>query len=510
MVSPYRVEMTHISKSYGGVDALHDVHFRVRPGVIHALVGENGAGKSTLMKILSGAIQKDEGTIRVDGTQVHIKSPHAARKLGIGIIYQEFTLAPDLSVAENVFLHHMSDRRGLMDWPNLYRRTDRLIRRIGFDINPRRIVGSLSVAYQQVVEITKALSEDVRILILDEPTSVLAPNETERLFDVLRMLQSQDVSIIYISHRLDEIFRIADRITLLKDGRNAGEVAAADAAPDDIIQMMIGRELTAMFPERKACIGEEIFSVKKIQRGKRVERVSFSLRAGEILGITGLVGSGRTELLRAIFSADSKDDGQIFIHQRAQKIHSPRQAVLSGIALVPEDRKNQGVVLPMSVKENITMPVIHTLAGKTGIIWKKQENAIVNDLIQKLQIKAESINTSVSQLSGGNQQKVVLAKWLGSACRVILLDEPTRGVDVGTKVEIYRLINELAARGVGIVMVSSELSEIIGMCDRALVMRDGCIRGSLEKHELTEENIITMSIRGEGESERECRAATIQ
>jgi ribose transport system ATP-binding protein len=486
--------MTNIAKSFGGVVALHNVTFQVLPGEIHALVGENGAGKSTLVKILSGAIQKDSGNLKIDGKDVHIKSPYVARKLGIGIIYQEFTLAPDLTVAENVYLHHLSNKRGLMNWKALFENTNQLIKSIGFEINPRQLVKGLSIAYQQVVEITKVLSEDVKILILDEPTTVLAPKETERLFDVLRQLKSQNVSIIYISHRLDEIFQIADKITVLKDGNNVGEVTSADVKTNDIIQMMIGRKLTAMFPKRKKSIGNEIFSVKNISTRKSVKNVSFSLRAGEILGLTGLVGSGRTEILRAIFSADSKDKGQIYINNRIQKIHSPRQAVSSGIALVPEDRKNQGVILSMTVKENITMPIINAISSKIGIIKNDKEKSIVEKVILKLQIKTRSTETILSHLSGGNQQKVVLAKWFGRNCQVIMLDEPTRGVDVGTKIEIYQLINDLAEKGVGVVMVSSELSEIIGMCDRALVMKQGEIKGVLDNKELTEENIIKMSI----------------
>jgi ribose transport system ATP-binding protein len=497
VTKPSRIEMINISKSFGGVIALEDVTFQVFPGEIHALVGENGAGKSTLVKILSGAIQKDEGHIKIDGESVPVKSPHAARKLGIGIIYQEFTLAPEMTVAENVYLHHLSNRRGFMNWPVLFEQADQLIKSIGFTINPRHKIKDLSIANQQVVEITKALSEDVKILILDEPTAVLSPNETERLFEVLRQLKSQNVSIVYISHRLDEIFQIADKITVLKDGHKVGEVASSDVTTSEIIQMMIGRKLTTMFPKRKTNLVEEIFSVKDLQRGKRVKNVSFSLRKGEILGLTGLVGSGRTETLRAIFSADSKDDGEIIINHRVRKIKSPRQAVHSGIALVPEDRKNQGVILSMAVKDNITMSMINSISSKIGILKKSKEESIVEELIQKLQIKTNNIRTTVSHLSGGNQQKVVLAKWFGRNCKVILLDEPTRGVDVGTKVEIYQLINELAEQGLGIVMVSSELSEIIGMCDRALVMRGGQLQGILNKEELTEENIITMSIKGD-------------
>jgi ribose transport system ATP-binding protein len=490
----FRVEMTDISRSFGGVTALKDVSFRVRPGEIHALVGENGAGKSTLVKILSGAIQKDSGTIQIDGRAVQIKNPHVARKLGIGIIYQELTMVPDLTVAENVYLHHLSNQRGLMNWAELYRKTDNLIKRIGFDINPRQLVGNLSVAYQQVVEITKALSEDVKILILDEPTAVLAPKETERLFEVLNTLKNQEVSIIYISHRLDEIFQIADKITVLKDGLKVGEVISSEASTDDLIQMMIGRKLSAMFPQKKKKIGKEILSVQNIKKGKSVNNVSFSLRSGEILGLAGLVGSGRTETLRAIFSADRKESGQIIIDHHPRKINSPKQAVSEGIALIPEDRKNHGVILSMSIKENISMTMIKSVANKIGIVKQSEEKSIVKKLIRKLQIKTKTIETYVSHLSGGNQQKIVLAKWFGRDCKVILLDEPTRGVDVATKIEIYQLINDLAEAGLGIVLVSSELGEIAGLCDRALVMKEGNILGSLEKPELTEENIIKMSI----------------
>jgi ribose transport system ATP-binding protein len=486
--------MNNISKSFGGVTALDNVSFRVLPGEIHALVGENGAGKSTLVKILSGAIQRDNGHIKIDTKEVQIKNPHTARKLGIGTIYQELTMVPDLTVAENVYLHHLSNQRGLMNWSALYDNTDHLIKSIGFDINPRHLVRNLSVAYQQVVEITKALSEDVKILILDEPTAVLAPKETERLFQVLKKLKSQQVSIIYISHRLEEIFQIADKISVLKDGNNAGEVISSKASINDIIQMMIGRKLSSMFPKGNRNPGEELFSATDINRGKFVNNISFSLRSGEVVGLTGLVGSGRTETLRAIFSADTKDNGQIRINKNIQTISSPRQAVRNGIALVPEDRKNHGVILSMSVKENITMTMIKSVSNKVGLLNKRKEDSIVKKLLQNLQIKTKSIDTAVSHLSGGNQQKIVLAKWFGRECKIYLLDEPTRGVDVGTKMEIYRLINDLADQGLGIVLVSSELGEITGMCDRALIMKEGRIQGILEKNELTEENIIKMSI----------------
>jgi ribose transport system ATP-binding protein len=492
--NPFRVEMTEISKSFGGVNALDNVTFRIAPGEIHALVGENGAGKSTLVKILSGAVRKDKGNIIIDGNSVEIKNPSIARKLGIGIIYQELTMVPDLTVAENVYLHHLSNQRGLMNWSNLFQKTDHLVKSIGFDIDPRRLVRDLSVAYQQVIEITKALSEDVKILILDEPTAVLAPKETSRLFEMLNKLKMKRVSIIYISHRLDEIFQIADKITVLKDGQKVDDIISSETSTDKLIQMMIGRRLSAMFPKRKMSIGKEIFSVKDIERGNSIKNISFSLRSGEVLGLTGLVGSGRTETLRAIFAADSKDKGLIKINHKTRKINSPKQAVQNGIALVPEDRKNQGVVLSMSVKDNLTLSMIDIVSNKIGIFKRNKEKSIVQKLLKDLRIKTASMDTSVEHLSGGNQQKIVLAKWFGKKCKVILLDEPTRGVDVGTKIEIYQLINDLADQGLGIILVSSELGEIIGMCDRVLVMKEGNIQGSLDKKDLSEENIIKMSI----------------
>jgi ribose transport system ATP-binding protein len=494
MSETYRVEMTDINKSFGGVHALSEVCFRVKPGEIHALAGENGAGKSTLMKILSGAYQKDKGEVRIDGKPVNISSPHMGRKLGIAIIYQEFALVPDLTVAENIYLDHLSSRKGIINWSKLYKSAAELVESIGFDINPRSMVRDLSVAYQQVVEITKALSEKARILILDEPTAVLALRETERLFEILRKLKQQDVSVIYISHRLDEIFKVADMITVIKDGTITGTVVPTDVTTDDVISMMIGRKLTTMFPKRESRIGKEIFRVEGLNRGRKVKNVSFSVRAGEVLGIAGLVGSGRTETVRAIFAADSKDAGRITLSGRSLKIKSPRDAVKSGIGLVPEDRKEQGTILSMSVRTNITMPSLQKVLGPLGLIKSGREKKITQRLIERLAIKANSTEDKVTDLSGGNQQKVVLAKWFGTDCKVIILDEPTRGVDVGAKVEIYNLINELADKGLAIIVISSEMVEVIGICDRVLVMRQGQIQQILEKDQLNEENIMRLAI----------------
>lgn len=494
MTETYRVEMSHITKAFGGIHALNDVSLKVQPGEIHAIVGENGAGKSTLMKILAGAYHKDSGSIKIDGTSINISNPHIGRKLGIGIIYQEFALAPDLTVAENIYIGHLSGKKGFMNWSELYRNAANVISRIGFDINPRSIVGELSVAHQQVVEITKALSENVKILILDEPTAVLAPLEAERLFEILRTLKQQGVSIIYISHRLEEIFRIADIVTVLKDGSVTGTVYPKEATPDTIIKLMIGRTLTAMFPKRESSIGAEMFRVEHLTRGKKVHNVSFSLRSGEVLGIAGLVGSGRTEIARAIFGADRMESGKITLDQRTLQLKSPRDAVKAGIGLLPENRKEQGVILSMSVRMNVTMPTLKKMTGKGGIIKAGKEKSLTRWLIEKLAIKANDTETEVSDLSGGNQQKVVLAKWLDTDYKLIIFDEPTRGVDVGAKVEIYNLINELAANGLGIIVISSEMIELIGICDRVLVMRGGKMQGMLEKNELSEENIMRLAI----------------
>jgi ribose transport system ATP-binding protein len=490
----YSVEMIDITKSFGGVHALNNVSFNVKPGEIHALIGENGAGKSTLVKILSGAYRKDKGSIRIDGKNVNIANPHIARKLGIAIIYQEFALAPDLTVAENIYLDHLGTRIGLINWSELRQNAKNLASSIGFDINPRAVVAELSVAYQQVVEITKALSENARILILDEPTAVLAPREVQRLFEVLTNLKRQGVSIIYISHRLEEIFKIADRITVLKDGTVTGAAECGEVTMDDVINMMIGRRLTTMFPKRQSSIGQEIFEVEGLCRGSSVQGISFSVKAGEVVGIAGLVGSGRTETVRAIFGADRKDTGRITLDGTTLRIRTPGDAVNSRIGFVPEDRKQQGVILSMSIRENVMMPRLTKIIRAMGLIKKNRERRTTQDLIQRLSIKTSSAESHVTDLSGGNQQKVVLAKWFGANCRLLILDEPTRGVDVGAKIEIYNLINNLASSGVGILVISSEMIEVIGICDRVLVMNKGRIQGILERDQLTEKNIMRLAI----------------
>lgn len=490
MEDRYHVRMEGIKKSFGGVKALNGVNFAVKRGEIHALVGENGAGKSTLMKILSGAYQKDGGTIEIDGKPVEIGSPRRGKELGVGIIYQEFELAGDLTVAENIFLDHLSSGK-LINWKRLYEKADAVLHSLNFEINVKSRVQDLSVAYQQMVEIAKTLSQNARILILDEPTAVLSPKETAALFETLNKLRGEGVSIIYISHRMEEIFQIADSITIMRDGEVTGTGRRDEMEMNQVIELMIGRKLSTMFPPRSVKIGEEILRVKELE-GDAFHRISFAVRRGEVLGISGLVGSGRSEIVRAIFGADRKKSGKVYLNGQEVTIRSPKDAVRLGIGLIPENRKEQGLVLDFPIKHNITMPNIRSVRGALGIIRRGRENRLAESLVEKLSVKTDSIDEAVHQLSGGNQQKVVLAKWFNTDSQVIIFDEPTRGVDVGAKIEIYNLINEFAKQGLGVIIISSELNEIIGMCDRTIVIDNGEKKGELEKEELSELNIMKL------------------
>lgn len=490
----YSIDLRNIRKVFGGVRALDNVTLQVKPGEFHALVGQNGAGKSTLMKILSGAYKKDAGEIYIGGKQFSGDNLIEIRKAGLGIIYQEFALAPDLTVAENIFINRMSMGKATINWPRLFEKTQAILDRLGFDIDPKAKVGTLSVAYQQVVEIAKTLSEDVKVLVLDEPTAVLSPKETERLFDLLRGLQAEGVSIIYISHRLDEIFLLSQRITILRDGRVVDTVHTKDATINRIIELMIGRSYESMFSERHKEFGAPVLEVENICNGDAVKDVSFTVREGEILGVAGLVGAGKTELARAIFAADKGCTGKIILGGKELRIRSPYHAVKAGIAYLPESRKEHGVILSQSVRVNSTMSAVEKISGLLGLIQTSKEKTNVEDLIQKLRIKTDGTEISVGSLSGGNQQKVSLAKWLFANNRVLILDEPTRGVDVGAKVEIYSLINELTKQGLAIVLISSEVEEIIGLSDRVLVMNKGESVGTLEGDGITQNKIINYSI----------------
>ena len=489
-----RVELLNISKSYGGISALKNVSLKLKPGEIHALIGENGAGKSTLMKILSGAVSKDEGHILINGLEASIRSTHDSKKLGIGIIYQEFSLVPDLSVAENIFLSQLASQGFWMKWSRLKRRAGEQIKSIGFDIDPSSKVLKLSIAQQQIVEIAKALSEKVQVLILDEPSAVLGTQEIQRLFETLKQLSKEGVSIIYITHHLEEVFEIAHRITVLKDGSSVDCLEASATSKDALVHLMLGRSLETMFPERQVVQGDELLRVEKIVPEGQDNELSLSIREGEVLGIAGLVGSGRTELLRAIYAADKPRRGDIYLTGKRQRIRLPHAAVRAGIGMVPEDRKQHGAILSLSIRQNISLANMKGITDKLGFIRPGREKELVSRLLSRLSVKASSENAAVSTLSGGNQQKTVLAKWMNRDCKVLLIDEPTRGGGVGAKAEIYQLLHELSLQGVGLLLVSSETEELMGICDRILVMRNGKIRGELHKKEFTEENILRLAL----------------
>lgn len=486
----YEVEMRHISKSFNGVKALQDVDFCVKPGEIHALMGENGAGKSTLIRCLSGVGPPDNGEINLKGKPVHIANPKDGILNGISVIYQEFALVQHLTVAENILLDDFREGSPFVNWKKMRATAKQHLEELGFGhINVNTIVQDLSVAYQQVVEICKALIRNASVLVLDEPTAVMTSKEVEQLFLLIGKLKERGVSIVYVSHRLDEIFRISDRITVLKDGQYVDTVETSSINQKELVTMMIGRDLTTFFPQRTPDIGEVALKAEHIRSGISVQDISFEVREGEVLGLSGLVGAGRTEAIRAILGLDKLEGGEVTLY--GEKIHfrSTKDAYSKGIGFLPEDRKNQGVLLQRPIYQNITLSC-HNKIATLGWIRKPREQSIVGQYINDLAIKCASPLNNVDSLSGGNQQKVSLAKILATDSKIVILDEPTRGVDVGAKIEIFKIINELVARKYAVVMISSEMGEIIGMCDRVVVIREGHSVGELDQTELTEMNII--------------------
>lgn len=488
------LEMRGIAKAYPGVVALHSVDFSVRPGEVHALIGENGAGKSTLMKILAGADTKDSGQIFIDGKESHIDTPQEAMRLGVSIIYQEFNLVPYMNAAENIFLGRepASVVPGLIDFGRMYSDAEKIIDELGVALDVRTTMNHLSVAQQQMVEIAKATSRKSRIIAMDEPSATLTDHELENLFGLIRRLKAEGVSIIYISHRLEEIFEIADRVTVLRDGELVATKDIAETNRADIIRMMVGRELSDSIPKIAAEARDVALEVRNLNRAGVLHDINFQVRSGEILGIAGLVGAGRTEVARAIFGADPIDSGQIIMNGKPVTIHSPRRAISLGIGLVSEDRKALGLVLGMAVRENISLANLGVLS-RLGFIKRRKEREIAESYVKDVLIKTPSIEQAVQNLSGGNQQKVVLAKWLFTKSKVLIFDEPTRGIDVGAKTEIYQLMNRLAAQGVAIIMISSELPEVLGMSDRTLVMHEGRIAGELSGKDATQERIMGLA-----------------
>ena len=494
MQKEYAVQMKNITKHFGGVKALTDVSLNVEKGEIHALIGENGAGKSTLMKILAGAYQKDKGQILIDGQEAKITSPKDVINLGVSVIYQEFMLAPDLTVAENIFIDKLADSSMVINWKLLKKRAKEELMKLGFDdIDPNEKVGSLSVAYQQIVEICKCLARKSNVLVFDEPTAVLTFSETQKLLSIIRNLKKNGVSIVYISHRLEELLEISDHITVLKDGRYVDTVVTSSITKEELVSMMVGREITQLFPERKSNIGKEILKVENLSAGNLVKDVSFSVKSGEVVGFSGLVGSGRTETMRAIFGADKRKSGKVIFFGEEVNFKDPKDAINNGFGLLPEDRKKQGLLLEQSIRMNTTIASMFKIK-KLGVINHKKEREYVKELLASIATKYGSVEDNANSLSGGNQQKIALAKWLSADCKCLVFDEPTRGVDVGAKTEIYKIINQLAQEGVGVIVISSEMSEIIGMCDRAIVMRQGSIAGEVDKSALTENNLIKLAM----------------
>ena len=498
---PPVLALAGISKSFPGVQALKSVRFDMRAGEVHALLGENGAGKSTLIKIISGVHRPDLGSIRIDGREVAFASPLEAQRAGIATIYQELLLFPELTVAENIFMGHAPRTRlGPIDWGKMRERARELLTSLDIgDLDVNQVVGTLSVGNRQRVEIAKALSQNARVLIMDEPTAALTEHDVARLFDIVRLLRARGVGIVYISHRLEEVFLLADRVTVFRDGEYVATKAVAETNRDDLIQMMVGRKIDALFPKADVPIGEPVLELRDIVRKPVTNGVSLTLRAGEILGLAGLVGSGRSELAQAVFGIVPAESGEIRVGGRAVRIRNPTQAKRLGIAYVPEDRGTQGLVRPMPLKDNLSLAVLGRIA-RHAFIDRAAEVRLAEESIRRFGIRGSGIHQIVNKLSGGNQQKVVLSKWLARAPKLLILDEPTRGIDVGAKAEIHRLMSELARQGLAILMISSELTEIMGMSDRILVMREGRIVAEFARGAATQEAIVAamMSDAGAG------------
>ncbi|WEX74890.1 sugar ABC transporter ATP-binding protein [Sinorhizobium numidicum] len=485
-----------VTKHFGPVKALTDVDFRLERGEIHALCGENGAGKSTLMNIIAGVLQPTEGEIRMDGKVVRISSPAVAQSLGIGLVHQEIALCPDVTVAENMFMAATNRRRApFMNYRALERDAQAVMNRLGA-IDVGRKVADLPISSQQLVEIAKALTLDCRVLILDEPTAALTESEAQQLFSIIRDLKANGISIIYISHRMAEIFTLCDRVTVFRDGRYVCTDRIADITPDDVVRRMVGREITQLYPEKLGpgdAFGEPVFEVDNIGDGERFHGVSFALRKGEILGIGGLIGSGRTEIAEGICGLRARTAGAVRLRGKTQKINSYSDAVKAGVVYLSEDRKGAGIFLEMSIAQNISVLDLKSLTNSAGLMNARAEAALAEDFARRLAVRMGGIEAPVKSLSGGNQQKVAIAKQLAVKPKVILMDEPTRGIDVGAKAEIHRLLRELARSGIGIIVISSEMPELLGLADRVLVVREGRIAGELGAAEMAEEAVIRLA-----------------
>ena len=497
------LQMRGIKKAFPGVQALDGVDLEVRSGEVMALVGENGAGKSTLIKILSGAYTADAGEIYIKGQPVNIVDPRHARDLGVSVIYQELNLAEQVSVAENIFAgREIVNRFGLIDYGTMYKNAQKWLDELHIkNVDPRDEVRRLSISRKQMVEIAKALSLDSNIIVMDEPTSSLPSantnpnevNEVQILLNTIRKLRERGKGVIYISHRMEEVFRISDRITVMRDGKLIGVRKTSETTPREIISMMVGRNLEDMYGkpgERK--IGNTVLEVRNLSQGKRLVDVGFSVRAGEVLGVAGLVGAGRTEIAKAVFGADRRESGEILVENKMVNIRTPQDAIQAGLGYLPEDRKLQGLFLKMAIRTNVSAANI-TSISRNGFVQDKLEKDLAEQYVKQLNIRTPSIDQLARNLSGGNQQKVIIAKWLAVKPKVLIVDEPTRGVDVGAKIEIYNLLRKMAAEGVAVVMISSELPEVLGMSDRIVVIREGHFAGEIDRADATEEKIMTMA-----------------
>jgi ribose transport system ATP-binding protein len=485
------VQLRGVSKEFPGVKAVDGVDLEILPGEVHALAGENGAGKSTLMKILSQVERPTEGDVEISGEKVAFHGPGYAQSLGVAMVYQEFALAPHLSVAENLFLGREPARVGFINRRSEKEKAGELLGRVGLEIDPNRLVSGLTVAEQQRLEISKALAIDAKVIILDEPTATLAEREIEDLFEVIQELASRGIAILYISHRLDEIFRIADRVTVMRDGKVVDTKPASELDEEKLVNLMVGREVGNLYPKPEAEIGEVLLRVEGISREGVLKDCSFEVQSGEILGFAGLVGAGRTELARAVFGADPVDSGRVELEGREIQVKSPQAAIAAGIGYLTEDRKGAGLALQLGIDHNITLANVPV--AMAGFLDLGAEQRVARDRSEQLDIQTPTIKRKVQVLSGGNQQKVVVAKWLETHARALFFDEPSRGIDVGAKAEMFGLIGDLAKEGRGIVLISSYLPELLNMCDRILVMRDGRVAGVLEREEFSEERIVSLA-----------------
>jgi len=484
------VELSRITKQFGGVQALRGVDLKLLPGEVHALVGENGAGKSTLVKILAGIHRPDAGVMKVGGEVVELRSPIQAQALGIAVVQQEPMMFPDLDVAENVFMgRHPRDRFGRVEWKRMYQEVDQLLASLDVSLSSHTPVQGLSVAEQQLVEIAKALSLQARVLVLDEPTAALSSHEVDELFAIVKQLRERRVAILFVSHRLEEVFTLADRLTVFRDGTHIITAPVSEMTTEAIIKSMVGRELSNLYPKSEAKIGEVVLEVRHLTRPGVFADVSFQLRRGEILGFAGLVGAGRTEVARVLFGIDQAESGETWLKGKQVRIRSPQQAMEYGIAYVPEDRHQQGLVMNFSIASNITLAILQ-LVSRLGLLDPRREQKIASEYSSQLRVRSSGVGQVVSALSGGNQQKVVLGKWLATNPSVLILDEPTRGIDVGAKAEVHRIISELAASGLAIILISSELPEVLAMADRVLVLHEGRITGTFPRSEATQERVM--------------------